>query len=34
MCVLYGKYEGVVGMVVKVERDVAYIFLMVSNEEF
>ena len=32
--VLHGKHEGVVGMVVKVERDVAHIFSTVSNEEF
>ena len=32
--VLHGKHEGVVGMVVKVDRDVAHIFSTVSNEEF
>jgi len=32
--VLHGKHEGVVGMVVKVDRDIAHIFSTVSNEEF
>jgi transcription elongation factor SPT5 len=32
--VLHGKHEGVMGMVVKVEGDVAHIFSTVSNEEF
>ena len=32
--VLHGKHEGVVGMVVKVEGDIAHIFSTVSNEEF
>ena len=32
--VLHGKHEGVMGMVVKVEGDIAHIFSTVSNEEF